>query len=1190
LNRIRASVLFAIIAVIIATVLASCTPTPQSTPTAPPSEVLATPTSEAIVERPGHLYFSELVPGIPGDNNYEFIELYNAGTEALDLRGWSIWYQMTETQEAKRVYRWSRETHVPGYGHYLLVREGENVGVTADATFDVPLFERWGGLVLRNPDGEDVDALAWGKSPVGFVEGVPAPAPEAGGSIERLPGGEGGHLVDTGDSAADFTVRAEPLPQNSGSEMTPLPEQNLRISATTPVTVTPGTHFPVEVVVQNHTGRDLDEVRVVMPLPEGMELIALTVDDGEILDRGTQLSAGGLDVPEGAVTWEIPVLADGATSRAELTVRSPWRYGEVILRGYYVTSPEWPLRDYGAFAEVAVAGGAIPIETARTLEDSTVTIEGIATMYTGGFYAGSTGTKFYLQDETGGIQVYCPGGQGVVAVRIGDRVRVTGEIDVYRDAVEIIPATYPDDVQVLDRDNAPPQPQELSVAEATGDEGVLGELNQVEGTITRLEEFDYSYEIDLLGDQGGAVLVYIDKDSRINPEFLDVENRYRITGISELYDGKWQLKPRLTEDFERIYPPELMLDVTAQNNVGPNGLLTTTLTAHNYTEGALTGLQVSAQPPYRYVDVVMSSDASRASESGELLWELGEIPALGGTAVVTFVAQLKPGVSEGNFATYATATADQWPDPVIAESAPTFVGTGVPIWAVQGEGGRSPFVRSTLATEGVVIGAFPEHEGVWIQSLVPDENPATSEGLFVWTSRLVVSPTLVVGDLVNVTGVVRERSGQTLLAVQRAEDVVVLGRDYALPSPVELDPPRDETSASAYYEALEGMLVQITDPVIAVAPTTKYGETAFVRPSWGIERVRKGEPTGMLIFADDGSSAEHTTRQTLPYAVKTGDQVGDLLGPLAFTYDNFKVQPIVTPTVLSDATTLPTVTPVGPNEFSVATLNVENFFDLLPPHPSSPEPPDLAAYRLKVAKAAATIQAMGAPTIVGLQEVENLGVLEDIVEAPELADYGYVPVLVEGFDSRGIDVGYLVRGDTATLEGVGQYDAPDGLTSRPPLMITVTLRLAGAEQTVHVLNNHFSSMAGGELATEPRRVAQAAWNAALVRELLLASPEARVVVLGDLNSFYDSPPIDTLREAGLRHVYEFVEPPLPYTYIFQGVSETLDHILLTPSLYEDLLRVEVLHTNADYPPPDPEDRSPQRLSDHDALIAVFGVD
>jgi predicted extracellular nuclease len=236
------------------------------------------------------------------------------------------------------------------------------------------------------------------------------------------------------------------------------------------------------------------------------------------------------------------------------------------------------------------------------------------------------------------------------------------------------------------------------------------------------------------------------------------------------------------------------------------------------------------------------------------------------------------------------------------------------------------------------------------------------------------------------------------------------------------------------------------------------------------------------------------------------------------------------------------------------------------------------------------IIAMGAPTIVGLQEVENIEILHDLAGQEPIAAFGYSPVLIEGTDSRGIDVAYLVRSDQAGIESAVSYPAPEGLTSRPPLLITVTLRLEGREQVLFVLNNHFSSLAGGEAATEPRRTAQAEWNVTLVEQILAREPDALVAVLGDLNSFYDSPPLDRLRRAGLRHIYEFVEPERPYSYIYQGESETLDHILVTESLYQYLAHVEVLHINADYPPPVPDDPSARRVSDHDPLVAVFSFE
>ncbi len=130
-------------------------------------------------------------------------------------------------------------------------------------------------------------------------------------------------------------------------------------------------------------------------------------------------------------------------------------------------------------------------------------------------------------------------------------------------------------------------------------------------------------------------------------------------------------------------------------------------------------------------------------------------------------------------------------------------------------------------------------------------------------------------------------------------------------------------------------------------------------------------------------------------------------------------------------------------------------------------------------------------------------------------------------------------------------------------------------------------MAGGEAATEPRRSAQAKWNIQVMAKLLAEDPTARFIIIGDLNSFYDSKPIDLLREAGLIHVFENLPPGERYNYIYQGVSQTLDHILVSPELRDAIREVVVLHVNADFPPAEPGDPSPIRKSDHDPVIAIF---
>ncbi|MGD8632710.1 MAG: endonuclease/exonuclease/phosphatase family protein, partial [Anaerolineales bacterium] len=415
----------------------------------------------------------------------------------------------------------------------------------------------------------------------------------------------------------------------------------------------------------------------------------------------------------------------------------------------------------------------------------------------------------------------------------------------------------------------------------------------------------------------------------------------------------------------------------------------------------------------------------------------------------------------------------------------------------------------------------------------------------------------------------------------------VLDSNFDLPTPVELDPPRETEAARQYFEQLEGMLVEVRKPATVLGPSTRYGEYVLVLAKHETARIFHGEETGWMIHVDDGSDIAHDDRSTLPYALSVGDQVFAVEGPLAYTYGNYKIEPISTPRFENQPVTLPSLDLPEQRFLSVMTWNVENLFDILDPHPSSPPRPRKAQYELDLTKIANTILAADTPDIIALQEVEHIGVLEDLAEHPLLSGYSYAAYLLEGTDSRGIDVGYLVRSDRLSVLDVRQYPAPEGLTSRPPLLLHLRKELNGSSREVYVLNNHFTSLAGGEAATEPRRTAQAAWNVSVVKQIRAASPQADIIVLGDLNSFYDSAPLNTLQQAGLRHVYEWLPELDEYTYIFEGVSQTLDHIFLSPSLFNAISQVAVLHVDADYALPAPQDESPLHQSDHDPVIAVI---
>ena len=1135
---------------------------------------------------PTSLVISEVQAGATGNNNLEFIELYNATTEPLDLGGYALVYRLATSADDLPIYAWTESTVVPAHGHYLLVRAGQEVGLVPDAEFDQPLNTKGGGLALLAPDGNVVDSVGWGSAPEIFVEGGPAPVPENGTSIERLPGGEEGNFTDTGDNSADFAVNPAPGPQNVGSLPTPVEAERFLITLAAPSSVEPGALFDYQLEVTNYTGVTTHDVVIEFTVPLSLA-VANASDGGQVL---TPASGG----PGGVVQWTLAEMADGETVSRRVTVETPQTYATLTARDYSVQAGDWPEEVFGAPVRTRVEGGTISIGTARTLMGEHVTVEGVATMYTGGYYAGTNNAKFYIQDKSGGIQIQCFDENGEPpVVALGERVRVSGEVGAYRNSMQIVPESNPDDVVILGQAEAV-APQEVTVAQAAGDPAVSGYLIAATGQATRVEEFTYSYEIDLADNLGNVALVYVDKltGMELEVEQVEVGRLYTIAGISEMYNEKFQLKPRIPADIIEVFPPVLAIEADVPHNVLPGETLVYTFTVFNHTDAPFTGVIVTSTLPVENATLAAIGDGGK-QEDGTLRWTIPTLPAHESRSV-HFTVTATGG--EGLIAVerYA-AWANEWPAHETNLPLLTFIGASVPIYAIQGPGFASPYKLDFVDTEGVVTGVFPELEGFWMQNLEPDDDPATSEGLFVFTGEAHVE--VQVGDRVEVHGRVRERSDQTELHITALEDVVVTASGLGTPEPVELYPPVEADEALAYYEPLEGQLVSVTEPAVAVAPTSKYGEYVLVRAEHGIKRVLRGQETGLFIMVDDGAATRHGDSTTLPYTIRTGDGVGHLTGPLAFTFGNYKIEPLGPPATIPVVEgPIPQLEQPGPDEFSVATFNVENFFDSKDPHlPSDPPKPTRSEYERKRGQIVETIVSLGVPTIIGLQEVENIGVLEDVAAQPALAGYDYQAALIEGPSSRDIDAGFLVRGDRATLEGVGQYQAPEGLFSRPPLMITITLHTASAgDLTVYAIANHFISKAGGEALTEPRRVMEAQWNGHLVDQILAADPDAYAIVLGDLNDYYDSAPLRALTEGDtpggrLVNVLGMLPTEERYSYIFQGVSQLLDHILVTPALAGDCVRVDALHINADYPPPDPEDPSPRHCSDHDPVVAVFGV-
>lgn len=141
------------------------------------------------------------------------------------------------------------------------------------------------------------------------------------------------------------------------------------------------------------------------------------------------------------------------------------------------------------------------------------------------------------------------------------------------------------------------------------------------------------------------------------------------------------------------------------------------------------------------------------------------------------------------------------------------------------------------------------------------------------------------------------------------------------------------------------------------------------------------------------------------------------------------------------------------------------------------------------------------PVIIGVSEVENITVLQDLVRQPEIKDRHYQIVHHESPDRRGIDVAFLYNPRffkvlNVTYQHIGKY-LPDRPDFRTRDQVTMTGLLAG--EKVSVLINHWPSRSGGEEVSRPSRNAAAMMARATIDSLLRDDPNQGIFLMGDLN-------------------------------------------------------------------------------------------
>lgn len=480
----------------------------------------------------------------------------------------------------------------------------------------------------------------------------------------------------------------------------------------------------------------------------------------------------------------------------------------------------------------------------------------------------------------------------------------------------------------------------------------------------------------------------------------------------------------------------------------------------------------------------------------------------------------------------------------------------LPISQIQGETNLSPVVGKQITTRGVVT--FVGTRGFYIQTpdAESDNNPKTSEGLYVFTNESVPAGATV-GNLVEVSGTVteyrprNERYFMTITEITRPT-VKVIAKGSALPNAVvltanELNP----QGKIDQMERFEGMRVKVENLTV-VAPTGGYEDrkTGAIKSDGVFFGVVAGTPRP---FREPGISVFTMLVDNLPQTVPFFDTNPELLRVDSVSQENSKAIDVTAGasvknltgiidysrkayTLMVDANAPPTIegnktftktSPAGERETTVAMFNIENFFDD-EKNSDNVEKEEILSkehFQGRLNKASLAVrQVLSMPDVLGIVEVENLKALKKLADKinADAAAAGqpnpkYEAFLEEGNDPRGIDVGFLVKTAKVKVIEVKQLakeqllvmgSAGGNLYDRPPLLIRVEVQDAKTNQPfpVTAIVNHFKSYGGiddpkdGERVRIKRR-SQAEWLANFLVERQKANPAERIVVGGDLNAF-----------------------------------------------------------------------------------------
>jgi predicted extracellular nuclease len=587
-----------------------------------------------------------------------------------------------------------------------------------------------------------------------------------------------------------------------------------------------------------------------------------------------------------------------------------------------------------------------------------------------------------------------------------------------------------------------------------------------------------------------------------------------------------------------------------------------------------------------------------------------------------------------------------------------------PIHTIQGSGAQSPLVGATVTTRGIVTGVRGSAFFIQEPDATTDADPLTSEGVLVFTSTAPPT-TAQIGNLVQVTGTIVEFVPTQDLSSPPVTEItlptiVLVSTANPLPTPVPLTSSfPDPTGSFDQLERIEGMLASVPS-LTMVAPTSSvvsepnatatsngvlYGVvTGVARPfrEPGIQLPDIAPTGGSIppIPVFDGNPElirvdTDSQQGTTAIDVSTNAILTNVVGPIDYGFRSY--------TILPGPTNVPSIAQSGiieaipladkgENQFTIASYNMERFFDTVDAPGTSDAILTPLAFENRLNKASLAIRnILKTPDVIAVVEMENLTTLQTLATkinndaiAASNPNPNYTAYLEEGNDIGGIDVGFLLKDNVTVTEVVQESKnttfvdpidmSVDILNDRPSLRFTgLVNHPSGKTFPITIFVNHLRSLNGvgtndaSGIRVREKRKKQAEDLANIVQARQLANPDERIVLVGDFNAFeFNDGLVDVIntikgtptpdnQTAVAGDGADLVEPNLfiptlpegSYSYSFNGNSQFLDHGIMNQNMVNFIEKTEYVKLNADFAGTIRNDATrPERLSDHDPLVTT----